>query len=235
VHRSARALHPSAGKPRTEGPRVHDALAGARMVAGSSYLIAIAGMVGLYELVSTNLDYVFTTMADANFPSRDAMAAYQGRVFFWANLGALVMQIGLVSWIHQRLGVKAGLLVLPLILLVGSALFAAEPMLLVISGVIGADGALSYSVNQSSKEVLYTPTDRDTTYKAKAFIDMFVFRSAKAVGGAFLLFYAFRLTHLGLGMGFLASVNVALASVWIGLVWVADRHYRRLEGLVPAR
>ena len=44
-----------------------------------------------------------------------------------------------------------------------------------------ADNAFSYSINQSAKEALYVPTTEDEKYKAKAFIDMFVQRAAKAV------------------------------------------------------
>ncbi|MBW6479533.1 MAG: hypothetical protein K0B37_08905, partial [Bacteroidales bacterium] len=43
------------------------------------------------------------------------------------------------------------------------------------------DNSLNYSIQQSAKEALYTPTTRDVKYKAKAFIDMFVQRGAKAV------------------------------------------------------
>ena len=45
-----------------------------------------------------------------------------------------------------------------------------------------ADNAFSYSINQSAKEALYTPTTPDEKYKAKAFIDMFVQRFAKTLG-----------------------------------------------------
>ena len=43
------------------------------------------------------------------------------------------------------------------------------------------DNGFSYSINQSAKEALYVPTTRDEKYKAKAFIDMFVQRFAKAL------------------------------------------------------
>ena len=44
-----------------------------------------------------------------------------------------------------------------------------------------ADNGFSYSINQSAKEALYVPTTREEKYKAKAFIDMFVQRFAKAL------------------------------------------------------
>jgi AAA family ATP:ADP antiporter len=234
---ASRALGAAVGKQPGQRARgaLGDALAGARLVAGSPYLLSIAGVVLVYELISTNVDYIFNALSDQAYPDRDAMAAFQGKVFFWANLGALVTQVFAVSWVHQRLGVRAGLLVLPLVLLVGSVAFMGEPMLIVASLLIGLEGTLSYSMHQSSKEVLYTPTDRATTYKAKAFIDMFVFRTGKAIGGVFLLVYGLYLVNLGMDLPMLAAVNIALLVLWMGLVGVAGRHFAQLAAREEAR
>lgn len=226
---------PGAGRPQ-RWRRLREAVDGARIVAGSRYLVSIAAIVGLYELVSVTVDYVFTTLSDATFADREAMAAYQGRVFFFANLAALLIQVFLVSWVHRKFGVKAGLVVLPAALLVGNAVFAVLPALLVISAVIAAEGALQYSINQSSKEVLYTPTDRETNYKAKAFIDMLVYRLAKAGGGALLLAYGLVLADLGMDLTDLSLIAIALLALWLAAVGAAGRRFRRLEGApLPAR
>ena len=47
-----------------------------------------------------------------------------------------------------------------------------------------SDNGLNYSINQSAREALYTPTTPDEKYKAKAFIDMFVQRFAKVLAVA---------------------------------------------------
>jgi ATP/ADP translocase len=117
-------------------------VAGAKLVFRSTYLLPI---VGLYELANTCIDYIFTVMSSQAFASRDAMAAYQGRVSFIASIGGLLTQLFAVSWIHRRLGLKAGLLVLPLTLLVGSLVFLfrmakwVSGILLILYGVYLAD------------------------------------------------------------------------------------------------
>ena len=81
----------------------------------------------------------------------------------------------------SRLGVGVALLFLPIAVLAGSMGFTVLPILWVGSSLNTVDNAFSYSINQSAKESLYVPTTRDEKYKAKAFIDMFVQRFAKAV------------------------------------------------------
>ena len=91
------------------------------------------------------------------------------------------------------------------------------------------DNGLNYSVNQSAREVLYTPTTREEKYKAKAFIDMFLYRAAKvvAVGVALLLgacvgeeFTAVRL---------LSFLTIALAVAWVFIARYAGKRFRALS------
>ncbi len=65
--------------------------------------------------------------------------------------------------------------------------FLVEPLFVVVAATFFADAALGYSLNQTTKEVLYTPTDEATKYQAKAFIDMFLMRLAKAVSSLVIL------------------------------------------------
>jgi AAA family ATP:ADP antiporter len=92
------------------------------------------------------------------------------------------------------------------------------------------DNALNYSINQSARESLYTAATRDEKYKAKAFIDMFVQRFAKAVAvGVSLLVTA-------LFADYSAIRWLSLASISLGLLWLlAARHAgRRFAELAEA-
>ena len=44
--------------------------------------------------------------------------------------------------------------------------------------------AISYAVNNPTKEMMYIPTSKDAKFKAKGLIDMFGSRSAKGTGAA---------------------------------------------------
>jgi AAA family ATP:ADP antiporter len=126
-------------------------------------------------------------------------------------------------------GVGTALLVLPAAAMTGSGAFLIYPSLWTGSALNTADNAFSYSINQSAKEVLYVPTTRDEKYKAKAFIDMFVVRTAKAVA-----------VLVGLGMGvvfkdfdsirWISVITLTLLVAWAAAALYAGRKFRELTG-----
>jgi AAA family ATP:ADP antiporter len=127
----------------------------------------------------------------------------------------------------SRLGVHVALLVLPVAILAASAGFAALPILVIGSLLNTADNGFSYSINQSAKESLYVPTTKDEKYKAKAFIDMFVQRFAKAVAvvislGITTVFVEYSTIR------WLSAVIVPLVVVWIFAAVYAGRRFREV-------
>jgi AAA family ATP:ADP antiporter len=203
----------------------HPATAGARLVFQSRYLMAIVAIVGLYEMVSTIMDFQFTSTV-AHYLQGPAIGVHFSRVFAFTNWVALLVQFFLASFVMTRFGVGTALLFLPVAALMGSAAFLVAPLLLVGSFLNTADNGFSYSINQSAKEVLYVPTTPDEKYKAKAFIDMFIQRFAKAlaVGLSLLITFFFRgfesIRWLSLG-------TVLILAVWIVIARYAGREFQR--------
>ncbi|MEL6190292.1 MAG: Npt1/Npt2 family nucleotide transporter, partial [Myxococcota bacterium] len=156
------------------------AFEGFRLVLRSRYLLSIVAIVGLYELVSTIMDFQFSATIE-HYLDGEAIGAQFTTVYAITNWTAMLVQLFLTSFVMKRLGVGVALLVLPVAALLGSTAFLALPILWVGSLLNTADNAFSYSINQSAKEALYVPTTREEKYKAKAFIDMFVQRFAKAL------------------------------------------------------
>jgi len=188
---------------------------GVKMVFASRYLLAILAIVGIYEIVSTSVDYQFNATLAATFSERDAMAAYQGKVFFFAQFAALGVQLLLTTFIHRKCGIICGLLFLPGILLLGSTAFIMAPTLLLITLTIGGEASCAYSINQVSKEILYVPLDPVSKYKSKAFIDIIGVRFAKAIGAAVILIYTLWLRKMGLPSTVLMGMNIILIGIWL--------------------
>jgi AAA family ATP:ADP antiporter len=127
----------------------------------------------------------------------------------------------------SRFGVRVALLVLPVCVLAASAGFAALPILWVGSLLNTADNSLSYSINQSAKESLYVPTSKDEKYKAKAFIDMFVQRFAKAI--AVLISLAITTVFVEFSsIRWLSAVTIPLILVWVFVAIYAGKCFREL-------
>lgn len=214
--------------PRAEEPVVsgNAALEGARLVARSRYLLAIVTIVGLYEIISTILDYQFTATVAAKAGD---FGEHVATVYAITNTFALGFQLFLTSFIMKRFGVRVALLVMPLAILGNSVAFLALPVLWVGSLLNTTDNGLNYSINQSAKESLYTPTSRDEKYKAKAFIDMFVQRFAKALAVGVNLALA---TWFGgfEAIRWLSIIAVVLIAVWLLAASYAGRRFKELTG-----
>ena len=208
------------------------ALEGARLVFRSRYLLAIVTIVGLYEIISTILDYQFTSTVN-HFVSKADLDNHFSRVFLITNTVALGVQLFVTSAIMKNLGVRVALLITPLAILSNSVAFLALPLLWVGSLLNTSDNALNYSMNQSAKESLYTPTSRDEKYKAKAFIDMFVQRAAKAIAVGVNLLLAAWFGGFE-AVRWLSIVAIALVAVWILAASYAGRRFRELTGAEAA-
>ncbi len=207
--------------------RGNPALEGARLVFRSKYLLSIVAIVGIYEMVSTVMDFQFSATV-AHYLEGDAIGKQFADVFAFTNRFAFVVQIALTGFVMTRFGVGAALMFLPVAALCGSAAFLCFPALWIGSALNTCDNGFSYSINQSAKEVLYVPTTRDEKYKAKAFIDMFVQRFAKAVAvglslGITLAFTGFE--HLR----WLSLISAGLLAVWLLAARYVGRSFQRLE------
>ena len=173
---------------------------GARLVFRSRSLLAIAGIVCLYEITSNIIDFQLTGIA------------------------SIVIQLFLTSFILTRFGLRPALLFLPISIAAASARFLLLPTLIFAAILSSSDNALNYSINQSAKEVLYSPTSLEVTYNAKAFIDMFVQRFAKALSVLLNLTFA---AFAGGRIRWLSLATLALPAIWIALMTIASKEFQR--------
>ncbi len=157
------------------------------------------------------------------------------------NLIALLVQVLLTSLVIRRLGMTAALMVLPVTLLFLSVGFFFFPVFLLVEFLYLTDNSLNYSLNQTSREMLFVPAGREDKYRALAFIDMFVLRTAKATAGFLLLSLAGIASLFG-SEGFFSASSASLRwymllTVPLGLVWIAVAVYlgRRFARLSDER
>jgi len=221
----SRSVAPPAAASSARRPEASlgDAVAGARLTWQSRYLTYIALLVVAYEIVSNVIDYQFNTFVARQYSGEAAMAAFLGR-FSTASIGAsAIAQLVLTTWILRRWGPSVGLLVLPLALAAGSGSLLVVPTFAVIAATFFSDATLSYSLNQASKEVLYTPTEETTKYQAKAFIDMFLMRLAKGVSSLLILVWMAWLAPKGVQQ--FALLSLAVVVPWFIVARAAGRSF----------
>jgi AAA family ATP:ADP antiporter len=210
--------------------RSNPAFEGAQLVLHSPYLLSIVGIVGLYEIVSTIMDFQFTSTI-AHYLDGPAIGRQFSTVFAITNVVSMCVQLFLTSWIMTRFGIMAALLVLPLVTLAGSAAFMAVPVLWVGSLLNTIDNGFSYSINQSAKEALYVPTTPDEKYKAKAFIDMFVQRFAKAIAVGVSLAITVMFKDFA-SLRWLSILTIVIIVIWMAAARYAGKRFQSLEAAV---
>jgi ATP/ADP translocase len=230
------ALEPANSRPSVAGARgsgISNLLSIVKRLGRSRYLVLLVGLVGIAKIVSTLVYYQFNPFVEQMFLDRDARTAFLALFSGWTNIAALVVQFFLTSWVLRRLGLTTALLVLPIGLLAGSAGLLINFVFVVAAATELFDGSLNYSLQQSSKEVLYLPIDRSIRYKIKPFIDMVVFRFGKglaAVVGIVML----DVMHLPAQT--LSYLTIPLLAAWVVLALALRRDYvRTIRAILQAR
>ncbi len=203
------------------------AVAGARLAFRSGYLLSIVAIVGLYEIVSTILDFQFTATV-TQYLRGEAIGEHFATVYTITNVTSLLVQIFVSTYLMSRFRLEVSLVLTPVVILGASAAFLVAPMLWVGSFLNTADNAFAYSINQSAREALYTPTTRDEKYKAKAFIDMFVQRFAKALAVGVSLGITLAFDDFS-SIRWLSLVVVVVVGLWLLAARYGGKHFAELS------
>ncbi len=157
----------------------------------------------------------------------DSITSFLGEVQLYTSIIGFVIQVWLVSKIQRYLGIGFALLILPISLgLTGSFMLINGALLApMIARVI--DTSLRYTVDKTTREILFLPLPNDLKQQAKPFIDVTVDRFAKGLG-ALLVLVLIKDWGLGLGWQQLSWASLTM----IGLV---DRGGPARQARVPGR
>jgi ATP:ADP antiporter, AAA family len=197
---------------------------GFRAVFRSPYLLGIAAYVLILAVMATFLYFTRLAMVAEIGDTLDARTAIFGRIDLITQIATLVLQAIVAGHLMKRLGVAVTLALLPITValgFIGLAIVGSLAALIVFEAVFRA---VQRAIMRPARETLFTVVSREDKYKAKAFIDTFVYRTGDAVGAQ----TEGLLIRLGMGLTALAAVAVPLAIVWAGLgVWLG-RVQRRI-------
>jgi AAA family ATP:ADP antiporter len=159
-------------------------------VRKNSYLVLIAAVVSIGVIVSTLIEFQFFSATDAHYTNAKDIQAFLGFFFAFLTIFAFFFNAFLTGNLLKKLQMKS-LLVTPVILFLGSLVVLVSPFALLPAIFIkGSDESLAFSLNQSTREILYIPIFSDLKFKVKPFIDMFICRFAKVVAALSLLVFA---------------------------------------------
>lgn len=202
---------------------------GFQLVFSDRYLLLIAGLTLLLNLVNTTGEYIlgeFVVEQANQLPEGERsrfVGAFYGDYFWWVNVVGVALQVLVTPRLLKRFGAQGALFVLPVIALGGYSLLITMPTVALIKIVKIFENATDYSIQNTARQALYLATSREAKYKAKTAIDTFFVRlgdmaQAGIVAGG--LAFGFR-------PGGFALVNLGFVALWFVLVFLILFEYRR--------
>ncbi|NGX45975.1 MAG: hypothetical protein K940chlam2_01156 [Chlamydiae bacterium] len=198
---------------------------GIKLIASSRFLIFILLLVVFMQLTSTIVDFQFSDYLESRIPETDLRTAFAGKVMGMIHTITVALQFIGSYFLIRFIGLKNTHFSIPVILGACALSFAFVPAFALLTLSFVAVKTLDFSLFGVVKEMLYIPLSTDEKFRAKAVIDIFAYRSSKAVAS---------LAILGLQL-VLPDVHPLLTWTLIGLTFLwgisiafGMRHYQTL-------
>jgi AAA family ATP:ADP antiporter len=196
-----------------------NAWAGLGAVLRSPFLLGISAYVLILAVVATLLYFTRLQMVAALALDTDTRTETFARIDFYTQVATFILQGFLTSHLIKRFGIAFTMALLPLTVIFGFVGLAVVGSLAALIAAEASFKAVQRGVMRPARETLFTNTAREERYKAKAFIDTFVYRGGDALGAQ----TEGLLKSLGMGFAGLAWFAVPLAVVWMALgLWLGS-------------
>ncbi len=197
-----------------------------RLLRESRHLQVIALVIGFAALGSSIIEQQLN-MAAAEFlgtDDPDALTSFLGGVIFYISVIGFVIQIALTSRIHRLLGIGFALLVLPVSLGTSAVIMLVYYSIWAPAFGRIMDTSLRYTLDKTTREVLFLPLPTELKYRAKPFVDVTVDRLFGKGGSAVLLLILIKVLHFSWQQ--ISYVSLALTGLWIFTALRARREYQ---------
>ena len=217
---------------------------GFRLVFKSRYLLLIAVVVGLYNFINANGEYMIARVVSGiankavelgttgGLDKGQYIDKFFAEYHFLTSILAIIIQLFLVSRIFKWVGVGGALLFLPFIALGGYGIIAFGATILLLKWVKSLENGTDYSLMKTTMAALFLKTSREEKYKAKAAIDTFFWRGGDTLS-AFAVFLG--TTYLAAAVEGYAGLNVVCVAIWIVLSLLIVREYKKIKAPAQAK
>jgi AAA family ATP:ADP antiporter len=199
----------------------------------SPYLLGIAVYMLILAVIATFIYFTRLQMVAALGEDLDMRTTVFARLDLYTQITTLALQALVAGKLMKRAGVSVTLALLPITVALGFLGLALVASLATLAVFQAAFNAVQRAIMRPARETLFTVVSRADKYKAKAFIDTFVYRGGDVVGAQ----VEGLLGRLAAGVTALVVVAVPLAVAWAALgVWLGRRQERpaeRLTALAP--
>ncbi|MEN9654773.1 MAG: hypothetical protein RL235_885 [Chlamydiota bacterium] len=197
------------------------------MIRGSKWLTISLVTVMLMQISVGLIEYRFNMALEQEIVNLDARTAYCGQIVAYTNLASLALQ-SLGAWVLVHLLKVQGIhLFIPILLLTASFASRLIPTFGMLSASFCVTRAVDFSLFGVARELLYIPMRIDEKFRAKAFIDVFAYRGAKAVVSIALLAIQWWVGKAIFGITGIFSI--AIFAIWIAFILAIFRRAESAE------
>ncbi len=199
---------------------------GVKLIQKSKLLKFILLLVLCMQVSSTIMDYQYNTLLEVYYPILDLRTQFAGRLFGVVNIVNIFLQFGSI-FLLRLVGLRGAHALIPLVLLCNGALFLAFPAFGVLCVNFATIKSLDYSIFGITKEMLYLPLNVEEKFKAKSIIDVFAYRSSKAVVFFIIAFLSY--VYGGNITMLLSFVLMGIFLVWTYSIYSMREYFVNIE------
>ncbi len=202
---------------------------GAQAVVRSPYLLGIGVYIVLMAVSNTLIYFTQSNIILDNTDTFSELVA--GFAYFdaLAQVATLFVQIFVTTHVIKRIGVGWTLVILPLVTMAGFAVLSAWTAVGVMAVFQAVHRATRYAISRPARETLFSVVSPSEKYKAKPFVDVFLYRAGDVAGtGVDATFAA-----IGLTLAWVAAAIVPVAGVWAVLCLALGRAQQTREVAKP--
>jgi AAA family ATP:ADP antiporter len=202
--------------------------AGIRLALRSGTLRQIALIVICYTTISTILYFEQTDIVRQTISDSGQRTRFFALLDLTNNTVTVITQALITSRVLTRFGLRVALTAAPALIGSGLLALAVAPRLALVAVLQVIHRVGEHGFTRPGREVIYTVVDPEERYKAKNFIDTFVYRGNDAlvawlIGG---------MHAAGAGVGSIALVGILVAAGWAANGYSLGRKHDRKP--VPA-
>lgn len=187
---------------------------------GNKYAVTLVLISMTGALAGLLIDFQFYAAAASARMGAQGNANFFANFYILLNFSSLLLQLFATPTIQDKLGLRGGLMVLP-IALIGGATFATAAATAFSRSVLRVtEGGLRSSVHRSIWEQAFIPVDSTERSSVKIAVDGIAARIAEAIGAVAILFWLKQVVPDGvikmpLDTGWMSWVLLVTVAVWL--------------------
>lgn len=209
-------------KPNDKKNEKTDVGIGIRTLFSSKYLVPLAILACLVQVVAGLIDYRFVGMLKENYVNTDLRTHALGQIHAAVNVIGISIQL-LMGPILKIFGIGNTFKSIPLLLSMAMLGFIMVPQFAIMVLVKVANKSLDYSLFRGVKEIFYIPLTREEKTQGKGLIDIFMYRMARGFASLILIV----MINLGIA-AYVMEFSLLLVLMWLLLAAVIAKRYQTM-------